>query len=137
MFVLLLSLLVLNRIWWFCCVALLWGWLCSFPICVQGRVWPCRTNFKVVDLRHTAGPLNQKSNTKASFRLAIQGFSKKTAIRAQTVVLCSQQTTGMYTNHRIDRDGHWQQFGTQRILISAPQWASWSCNAPTGFYRVG
>ena len=61
----------------------------------------------------------------------------KTAIRAQTVVLCSQQTTGMYTNHRIDRDGHWQQFGTQPILISAPQWASWSRNAPTGFYRVG
>ena len=43
----------------------------------------------------------------------------------------------MYTNHRIDRDGHWQQFGTQPILISAPQWASWSRNAPTGFYRVG
>ena len=62
---------------------------------------------------------------------------EKTAIRAQTVVLCSQQTTGMYTNHRIDRDGQWQQFGTQPILISAPQWASWSCNAPTGFYRVG
>ena len=61
----------------------------------------------------------------------------KTAIRAQIVVLCSQQTTGMYTNHRIDRDGHWQQFGTQPILISAPQWAPWSCNAPTGFYKVG
>ena len=59
------------------------------------------------------------------------------AIRAQTVVLCSQQTTGMYTNHRIDRDGHWQQFGTQPILISAPQWACWSCNAPTRFYMVG
>ena len=43
----------------------------------------------------------------------------------------------MYTNHRIDRDGHWQQFGTQPILISAPQWASWSRNAPTGFYSVG
>ena len=25
----------------------------------------------------------------------------------------------MYTNHMIDRDGHWQQFGTQPILISA------------------
>ena len=60
-----------------------------------------------------------------------------TAIRAQTVVLCSQQTTGMYTNHRIDRDGHWQQFGTQPILISAPQWACWPCNAPTRFYKVG
>ena len=59
------------------------------------------------------------------------------AIRAQTVVLCSQQTTGMYTNHRIDRDGHWQQFGTQPILISAPQWACWPCNAPTRFYTVG
>ena len=42
----------------------------------------------------------------------------------------------MYTNHRIDRDGHWQQFGTQSILISAPQWACWPCNAPTGFYTV-
>ena len=60
-----------------------------------------------------------------------------TAIRAQTVVPCSQQTTGMYTNHRIDRDGHWQQFGTRPILISAPQWACLTCNAPTGFHRVG
>ena len=60
-----------------------------------------------------------------------------TAIRAQTAVLCSQQTTGMYTNHRIDQDSHWQQFGTQPILISAPQWACWPCNAPTWFYMVG
>ena len=59
------------------------------------------------------------------------------AIRAQTVVLCSQQMTGMYTNHRIDRDGHWQQFGIQPILISAPQWACWPCNTPTRFYMVG
>ena len=59
-----------------------------------------------------------------------------TAIRAQTVVLCSQQTTGMYTNHNIDRDGHWQQFNTQPILISAPQWACWPCNALTWFYMV-
>ena len=59
------------------------------------------------------------------------------AIRAQTVMLCSQQTTGMYTNHRIDRDNHWQQFGTQPILISAPQWACWPCNAPTQLYTVG
>ena len=59
------------------------------------------------------------------------------AIRLQTVVLCSQQTTGMYTNHRIDRDGHWQQFGTQPILISAPWWANRPCNAPTRFYRIG
>ena len=58
-------------------------------------------------------------------------------IRAQTVVLCSQQTTGMYTNHRIDQDGHWQQFGTQPILISAPQWACWPCNVPTRFYTFG
>ena len=58
-------------------------------------------------------------------------------IRAQTVVLCSQQTTRMYTNRRIDQDIHWQQFGTQPILISAPQWACWSCNAPTRFYTVG
>ena len=43
----------------------------------------------------------------------------------------------MYTNHRIDRDGHWQQLGTQPILISAPQWACWPCNAPTRFYMVG
>ena len=43
----------------------------------------------------------------------------------------------MYTNHRIDRDSHWQQFGTQPILISAPQWACWPCNAPTRFYTVG
>ena len=58
-------------------------------------------------------------------------------IRAQTVVLCSQQTTGMYTNHSIDRDGHWQQSGTQPILISAPQWACWPCNVPTQFYMIG
>ena len=59
------------------------------------------------------------------------------AIKPQTVVLCSQQTTGMYTNHRIDRDDHWQQFGTQPILISAPQWTNRLCNAPTWLYRVG
>ena len=59
------------------------------------------------------------------------------AIRAQTVVLCFQQTTEMYTNHRIDRGGHWQQFGTQPILISVPQWACWPCNASTQFYTVG
>ena len=53
------------------------------------------------------------------------------ATRPQTVVLCPQQTTGMYTNYRIDRDSHWQQFGTQLILISAPQWANRPCNAPT------
>ena len=60
-----------------------------------------------------------------------------TAIRPQTVALCSQQTTGMYTNHRIDQDSHWQQFGTQSILINAPQWDDRPCNAPTRFYRVG
>ena len=53
------------------------------------------------------------------------------------MVLCPQQTTRMYTNHRIDRDGHWQQFGVQPILISAPQWANRPCNAPIQFYRVG
>ena len=58
------------------------------------------------------------------------------AIRPQTVVLCSQQTTGMYTNHRIDRDGHRQQPGTQPILISIPQWPNRTCNAPTQLYRV-
>ena len=60
-----------------------------------------------------------------------------TAIRAQTIVLCPQQTTGMYTNHRIDQDSHWQQFGTRPIRISAPQWACWPCNAPTRSYTVG
>ena len=34
------------------------------------------------------------------------------------------------------QDGHWQQFGTQPILISAPQWSHRSCNAPPRFYRV-
>ena len=67
----------------------------------------------------------------ASRRLALP------AIRPQTVVLCTQQMTGMYTNHRIDQNGHWQQFGTQPILISAPQRVNRSCNAPTRFYRVG
>ena len=59
------------------------------------------------------------------------------AIRPQAVVLCPQQTIGMYTNHRIDQDGHWQQFDTQPILISAPQWANRPCNVLTQFYRVG
>ena len=56
--------------------------------------------------------------------------------RQQTVVLCSQQMKWMYTNHKIDRDGDWQQFGAQPILISAPQWAKRPFNAPTRFYRV-
>ena len=59
------------------------------------------------------------------------------AIGPQTVVLCSQQTTGMYTNHKIERDGHWQQSDTQPILISAPQWPNKTCNAPTQPYKVG
>ena len=59
------------------------------------------------------------------------------AIRTQTVVLCPQQMTCMYTNHKIDQDGNWQQFGTQPILISAPQWDNRPCNAPIWFYRVG
>ena len=58
------------------------------------------------------------------------------AIRPQTLVLCPQQTTGMYTNHKIDRDGHWQQFDTQTILISAPQLANRPCNVLTQFYKV-
>ena len=58
-------------------------------------------------------------------------------IRRQTVVVCPQQTTGMYTNHRMDQDSHWQQFGIQPILISAPQLANRPCNAPTQSYRVG
>ena len=61
----------------------------------------------------------------------------KAGLRPQTGVLCPQQTTGMYTNDRIDQDDHWQQFGSQPILISAPQWANRPCNAPTQFYRVG
>ena len=43
----------------------------------------------------------------------------------------------MYTIHRIDQDGHWQQFGTQPILISAPQWSHMVCDVPMQFYRVG
>ena len=43
----------------------------------------------------------------------------------------------MYTNYRIVRDGHWQQAGTQPILISAPQWPNTTCNALTWPYRVG
>ena len=59
------------------------------------------------------------------------------AIGPQTVVLCSQQTTGMHTNHKRDRDGHWQQSDTQPILISVPQWPNRTCNAPTWPYSVG
>ena len=43
----------------------------------------------------------------------------------------------MYTIHRIDQDGHWQQLGTSPIVISAPQWPHRPCNAPRWFYRVG
>ena len=42
----------------------------------------------------------------------------------------------MYTIHRRDQDGHWQQFGIPPILISAPQWLHMPCNAPTQLYRV-
>ena len=59
------------------------------------------------------------------------------AIRPQIVSLCTQQMTGMHTNHRIDRYGHWQQFGTKPILFSAPQWVNRPCNAPTQLYRIG
>ena len=58
-------------------------------------------------------------------------------IGPQTVALCSQQMAGMYTNHRIDRYDHWQQSGTQPILISAPHWSHRSCNAPMQQHRVG
>ena len=58
-------------------------------------------------------------------------------IREQTVVLCSQQVTKIYTIHSIDQNGHWQQFGTPPILIGAPQWLYRPCNAQTQFYRVG
>ena len=47
------------------------------------------------------------------------------AIKPHTVVLCSQWTTGTYTVHRIDQDGHWQQFGAQPILLVLP-------SSPTG-----
>ena len=59
------------------------------------------------------------------------------AIRPETVVLCSQQMTGMYTSHRIYWDGHWQQSDTKPILISAPQWPNRTCNAPTWLHRIG
>ena len=59
------------------------------------------------------------------------------ATRPQTVVPCPQQTTRMYTNYKIYRS-RWPlaAVGTQPILISAPQWASRPCNAPTWHYRV-
>ena len=59
------------------------------------------------------------------------------AIGQQTVALCPQHMTGMYTNHRIDWDGRWQQFSTQATLFTAPQWSHRPCNAPTRLYRVG
>ena len=49
----------------------------------------------------------------------------------------SRQQECTYTNHRIDRDGHWQQSRIQPILISVPQWPNMTCNAPTQPYRVG
>ena len=73
--------------------------------------------------------------------LLIRGWANRRrvlpAIRPQTVVLCSQQATGMYTNHKINQDSHWQQSDTQPILISAPQWPNRTYNAPTRLYRVG
>ena len=42
----------------------------------------------------------------------------------------------MYTIHRIGQNGHWQQFDTTPILISAPQWLHRPCNAQTQFYNV-
>ena len=42
----------------------------------------------------------------------------------------------MHTNHRIDQDGHWQQSGTQSILISAAQWPNRTRNAPMWLYMV-
>ena len=59
------------------------------------------------------------------------------AISPQTVVLHSQQTTGMYTNHRIDQDSFWPQSGALPILISTPQWPNRTCNTPMQPYRVG
>ena len=58
-------------------------------------------------------------------------------IRPQAAVLCSQQTSGMYANLRMDSDSHWQQSGTQPILINAPQWPNRTCNVPTRPYMVG
>ena len=57
-------------------------------------------------------------------------------IKPQTVLLRSQQTTGVYTSHRIDQDGCWQPYGTQPILINAPQWPNKTYKAPTRLYRV-
>ena len=42
------------------------------------------------------------------------------AIRAQTMVLCSEYVTEIYTTRRIGWDSHWQQFSTPLILFSAP-----------------
>ena len=42
----------------------------------------------------------------------------------------------MYTIHRVGQDGHWQQFDTTLVLISALQWLHRPCNAPRQFYRV-
>ena len=56
---------------------------------------------------------------------------------AQTVVLCSQYMTEMYTIQRIGPDRYRQQFDTTPILISALQWLHMPCNAPTWFYKVG
>ena len=53
------------------------------------------------------------------------------------LVLCSQQVTEMYTIHRMDQDGYWQQFGIPPILIDAPKWLHRPCNVLTWFYRVG
>ena len=73
----------------------------------------------------------------ASRRQVLPAIRPQTvALCSQTVAVCSQQTTGMYINHRIDQNGHWQQFGTQPILISVPQWSHRPCNAPTRPYRV-
>ena len=49
------------------------------------------------------------------------GVGRQAKGRPQTVAPCSQQAIGMYTNHSVDRDSHWQQSGTQPNLISAPQ----------------
>ena len=56
-----------------------------------------------------------------------------TAIRAQTVVMCPQQVTDVCTTHRMDRDGHCQQFDTTPTLVSAHQWPHRPCNAPIVF----
>ena len=87
----------------------------------------------------TDGPYKGVSGGKVVVRVGGQaeGGPSLPLSHRQCCCALSRRKGCMYTNHRIDRDSHWQQLGTQPILISAPQWANRPCNAPTRFYRVG